>query len=457
MLFVLLANSHAQSSAKITDLPGANFTISFSQFADFITVNTSHGRRLFYWFVESQNDPANDPVVLWLNGGPGCSSLAGSFTELGPFYPLEGGKELAQNLYSWNTVANVIFLESPSGVGFSYSDTHSDYTTGDHQTTQDALQFLIKFFEIYKQFSGNDFWITGESYGGHYVPWLARAVLEHNSESPSNTINLQGFMVGNAWTDPFYDNKGAVTFWAQTGIISNATYNDIIMHCNFSDVGPFTQNILYGVSSLPGDDCSSAMSQASREMGIINLYDIYEEACLGLPPDIQHFGNSGISLARKSGIKSRSTQQDPCIDIFLTDYLRRDDVIEAIHATPSPNIWSECSGKVDYSRSDLLASVIPLYQQFFKENMIHILVYSGDVDGVVPHTGTEQWLASKALGLTINKPFAAWKASNGQVGGYRTVYNEMTYATVRGAGHMVPGTQPLYALDMFKAFLSGLL
>jgi serine carboxypeptidase-like clade 2 len=380
-------------------------------------------------------------------------SLALSLSLSLPVYPVDGGKALAQNQYSWNTVANVIFLESPSGVGFSYSDTHSDYTTGDHQTTQDTLQFLLKFFAIYDQFASNDFWITGESYGGHYVPWLARAVIQWNDQSPANSINLKGFMVGNAWTDPLYDNRGAVTFWAQTGIISNATFTDIITHCNFSDVGPFVTS-MRGRALLPGADCSSAISQASKEMGNINLYDIYVEMCLGQEEDGEHFGNGGLSAARKSRQHSVSSQ-DPCIDLYLTDYLRRGDVIEAIHASQSPNTWSECSGLMDYSRVDLLAPVIPLYQQFFEENKIRILVYSGDVDGVVPHTGTEEWLASKALGLTLDKPFEAWKASNGQVGGYRTVYKQMTYATVRGAGHMVPGTQPLYALDMFKAFLSG--
>lgn len=64
---------------------------------------------------------------------------------------------------------------------------------------------------------------------------------------------------------------------------------------------------------------------------------------------------------------------------------------------------------MDYSRADLLTPVIPLYQKFFQENKIRILVYSGDVDGVVPHTGTEEWLASKALQLTVDKPFQAWK------------------------------------------------
>ncbi|CAI8034736.1 Serine carboxypeptidase 24 [Geodia barretti] len=298
LLLLLVAASNAQqpSDAKITNLPGANFTIPFSQYADFITVNGSHGRRLFYWFVESQNDPANDPVLLWLNGGPGCSSLAGLFTELGPFYPVDG-ETLARNPYSWNTVANVIFLESPSGVGFSYSDTRSDYTTGDQQTTQDTLQFLLSFFAIYEQFANNEFWITGESYGGHYVPWLARAVLEWNSMSPANPINLKGFMVGNAWTDPLYDNRGAATFWAQTGIISNSTFSAILRTCNFSDVGPFVTTL--GKVAEPGDDCSAAVNQADEEMGDINLYDIYVEACIGTSRDRRHFGNGGVSLFRR--------------------------------------------------------------------------------------------------------------------------------------------------------------
>ncbi|VDK27408.1 unnamed protein product [Anisakis simplex] len=79
-------------------------------------------------FVESQNDPKNDPLVLWFNGGPGCSSLGGLIEELGPFYPNPDGKTLFENRFSWNKFANVIFLESPRDVGFSYrsSDAQPD-------------------------------------------------------------------------------------------------------------------------------------------------------------------------------------------------------------------------------------------------------------------------------------------------------------------------------------------
>ena len=79
-----------------------------------------------YWLVESTKDAKNDPVVFWTNGGPGCSGLLGFFTEQGPFKPQKDGK-LEMNDYMWNKVANMVFIESPCGVGFSYSDDKDDY------------------------------------------------------------------------------------------------------------------------------------------------------------------------------------------------------------------------------------------------------------------------------------------------------------------------------------------
>jgi hypothetical protein len=83
-------------------------------------------KHIFYAYFESENDPVTDPVVLWTNGGPGCSGLLGLFTEQGPFFPQEDGT-LSPNEFSWNKVANMLFVEQPAGVGFSYSDDTSDY------------------------------------------------------------------------------------------------------------------------------------------------------------------------------------------------------------------------------------------------------------------------------------------------------------------------------------------
>ena len=129
----------------ITDLPGLDATINFKQYSGYITVDETKNTRLFYWLVDSQSNATTDPLVLWLNGGPGCSSLGGFFGELGPFYS-KPNKKLGINEQSWNKVANMLFLEAPAGVGFSKTD--SPITYNDEVTATYSMKFLVKFFQM---------------------------------------------------------------------------------------------------------------------------------------------------------------------------------------------------------------------------------------------------------------------------------------------------------------------
>ncbi|KAJ8625102.1 hypothetical protein MRB53_033632 [Persea americana] len=139
--------------------------------------------------------------------GPGCSSLGyGAMEELGPFRVKSDGKTLYSNDYAWNNVANVLFLESPAGVGFSYSNTTSDYdSSGDKRSARDACTFLINRLQRFSQYKTRDFYITGESYGGHYVPQLAYTILYHNKKNAKQTvINLKGIAI--LYFDPCTDD-----------------------------------------------------------------------------------------------------------------------------------------------------------------------------------------------------------------------------------------------------------
>jgi serine carboxypeptidase-like clade 2 len=139
-------------------------------FSGYVTVDQSAGRALFYFFVPIvSGDPATAPLLLWLNGGPGCSSIGGGLmTELGPWYPTSAtAPTLTPNPYTWAKVANVLFLESPACVGFSYSNTSSDcLTAGDARSAADIYTFLQGFLVKYPQFAKSPFYISGESYGG---------------------------------------------------------------------------------------------------------------------------------------------------------------------------------------------------------------------------------------------------------------------------------------------------
>ena len=130
---------------------------------------------------------------------------------MGPFFPNpDGSLSLVPNVWTWTRNANVIFIEQPAGVGFSFSDTAADYTVGDERAAADVYEFLKLFVARYPQYSSRDLYLSGESYGGHYVPSEAAAVVRGNAAGGVPQLNLKGFMVGNAWTVAELDNTGCV-------------------------------------------------------------------------------------------------------------------------------------------------------------------------------------------------------------------------------------------------------
>jgi len=163
----------------VTSLPGLNFyyASSFAQFSGYLSVDDENHRFIHYWYVESSRDPENDPVILWTNGGPGCSGLLGFGTEFGPFY-FQGDGTLALNPHTWNSIANIVYMEQPVGVGFSYSNNPDvDYITGDDRAKMDNFKVIQEFFKRFPERKSNDFYIASESYGGHYIPQCKNMLL----------------------------------------------------------------------------------------------------------------------------------------------------------------------------------------------------------------------------------------------------------------------------------------
>ncbi|KAF8369465.1 hypothetical protein HHK36_032517 [Tetracentron sinense] len=186
-----------KAADKIESLPGQPNGALFDQYSGYVTVDPNAGRALFYYFTESPQNSSTKPLVLWLNGGPGCSSFGnGAMMELGPYRVHSDGETLQQNEYAWNNAANILFLESPAGVGFSYSNTTSDYNlSGDKRTAEDSYTFLVNWLERFPEYKTRDFFLTGESYAGHYVPQLAQLILQNNKNTNQTVINLKGIAV----------------------------------------------------------------------------------------------------------------------------------------------------------------------------------------------------------------------------------------------------------------------
>eukprot|EP00245_Coleochaete_scutata_P013321 TRINITY_DN5385_c0_g4_i1.p1 TRINITY_DN5385_c0_g4~~TRINITY_DN5385_c0_g4_i1.p1 ORF type:complete len:456 (-),score=57.11 TRINITY_DN5385_c0_g4_i1:283-1629(-) len=432
-------------------------------YAGYMTVDDAAGRALFYIFIHAEDNYETKPLTLWLNGGPGCSSVGGGFmSELGPYFPDKiNGSTLVPNPLSWNRESNMIFLESPAGVGFSYSNHTKDYfTANDDNTADDNWEFLVQFFEMYPSFRAHDFYLAGESYAGHYIPQLAWKIHERNRWLAEKTqserhrhysINLKGFMIGNPWTDPDSDNRGMLFDWWSHGIISDATHSGIHRHCPTRKADTFVaRNIT--------KKCAAELAKLPIEMGNINIYNLGADVCVA-PAGAAEMNRFSKEMLSQRLFPHSGLGYDPCIDNHVQFYLNQPEVIEALHAR-YPNYtalnvtsgWADCSSVLQYDFGSDISSVLSLYHKLLRTHL-RILIYSGDTDANVPFTGTKRWLAK--LRMNVVRPFYPWYTSAAQVGGWCVVYKKLTFATVRGAGHLVPYFKPGPALELFTHFLQN--
>ncbi|XP_061996677.1 serine carboxypeptidase-like 27 isoform X1 [Rosa rugosa] len=421
---------------RITQLPGQPANVGFRQYSGYVTANEQAGRALFYWLVESpaHREPESRPLVLWLAGGPGCSSVGhGSAQEIGPFHIRPDGETLYMNPYAWNNLANLLFLESPAGVGFSYTNTSSDlYTAGDQRTAEDAYTFLVNWFERFPQYKHRDFYIAGESYAGHYVPQLSQLVYERNKGIQNPDINFKGFMVGNAVTDDYHDLVGTWEHWWTHGLISDSTYRELRVKC-------------YNVSAKhPSLACSEALDVAASEQGNIDPFSIYTRPC-----------NSTAALKRnlRGHYPWMSRAYDPCTFLYSAKYFNHPEVQKALHAnvTGVSYPWTTCSDVIYGNWSDSPLSVLPIYRELIAAGL-KIWVYSGDTDSVVPVTATRYSIDALKLPTITN--WFPWY-DTGKVGGWSQIYKGLTLVTITGAGHQVPLLRPREAFIVFRSFLEN--
>jgi carboxypeptidase C (cathepsin A) len=159
------------------------------------------------------------PIFLWLQGGPGSSSMFGAFTEIGPI-SIKNGKPTL-NDWSWNLLGHLLFLDSPLNVGFSYSDTDrrgAKQVSSTDEATNHIINFLYNFYRKWPQLKANPLYLTGESFAGHYLPNLAKKIAYNNT---ALGFNLQGVAIGDGWTDPLNQVNYYDSYLWSVGVIGN--------------------------------------------------------------------------------------------------------------------------------------------------------------------------------------------------------------------------------------------
>ncbi|PIN01835.1 Serine carboxypeptidases (lysosomal cathepsin A) [Handroanthus impetiginosus] len=464
----------APELSLVRSLPGFEGTFPSKHYSGYVTLEGIPPKNLFYYFAVSEKDPVRDPVVLWLNGGPGCSSFDGFVYEHGPFN-FEAAKEegglpvLHLNPYSWSKVASIIYLDSPVGVGFSYSVNTSNYVNGDLQTAAETHLFLLKWFEQFPEFTANPFYIAGESYAGIYVPTLASDIVKGIKAGIKPIINFKGYMVGNGVCDPEFDGSALVPFAHGMGLISDNMFKEAEVLCK----GNYHKFISI--------DCQQILYKIFMVLDELNIYDILEpcfhsreadDVANGnttlLPQSFKQLGSTGRPLAVRKRMFGRAWPfrapvEDgiipswpqlmrkvivPCMDdVQATIWLNNDAVREAIHANPESGNWSLCVSLLYIHDAGSMIS----YHKNLTSSGYRVLIYSGDHDMCVPFTGTQAW--TQSLGYEVVDEWRPWK-SNGQIAGFIQEYsNDFTFLTVKGAGHTVPEYKPRESLDFFSRWL----
>lgn len=394
--------------------------LGFKSHAGFFTINEQFNSNLYFWYFEPFSKKTSAPVVLWLQGGPGGSSLFGLFIELGPLFVTKKGFSVRK--YHWALDYHLIFIDNPVGTGFSFTDNDNGYCTDEDCVGNGLHEAMSQFFQLFPHLKSNEFYITGESYAGKYIPALGMKIHEGNMGA-GQKINLQGMAIGNGYCDPehmmdygdylyqhgFIDTKQRKVFMKYQKEIVNAIKNE-----NYVFAGSLLATLF--------DGDNNNFSYFKNFTGLDNVYNYYDDS-------------DGID------------------EEVFTKLLNNEKVRRSVHVG---NLPFHDSGKVVYHlTNDILKSVAPWVSKLLSH--YRILVYNGQLDIIVAYPLTERFLNhlnfSSAHEYRIAKR-KIWKV-DGEIAGYYKVAGNLTDAMVRDAGHMVPKDQPKWGLQLIRLFIAN--
>ncbi|KAF2672778.1 carboxypeptidase B-like-like protein [Microthyrium microscopicum] len=446
-LFLLLSTVSAQAADKkcaadyfVHSLPGAPEPL-LKMHAGHVEITPEHHGNMFFWLFHNRHVADKQRLVIWLNGGPGCSSEDGALMEIGPYRVREGGK-LAYNNGSWDEFANLLFVDNPVGTGFSYVDTDS-YLTELEDMAKQFVAFLEKWFELFPDFSHDDIYFAGESYAGQHIPHIAEAILDRNKQS-AKPWNLKGLLIGNGWISGPDQYPAYLQFAYEKGLLKAGTQESRVIEAK--------QNACTQVLSDGGKDrvdvpeCEAILSeilfQTSTGDGnsrmCYNMYDVrlkdkHPSCGMSWPPDLEQ----------------------------VTPYLRRPDVTAALHIDNAKQRagWTECNGAVGGAfRARASTPAVKLLPDILKE--IPIILFSGDQDLICNHLGTEElihnleWNNGKGFEISPGTwaPRRAWTVASESAGFYQEARN-LTYVLFYNSSHMVPFDHPRRTRAMLDRFM----
>nr|CAD7461718.1 unnamed protein product [Timema tahoe] len=413
ILTPLIEAGDIQQARNASRVGSLDQTLDLESYSGFFTVDKKYDSNMFFWYFPAEDGNASAPVILWLQGGPGSSSLFGLFTENGPYiYSLDN--QLERRQYSWSNKHHLIYIDNPVGTGFSFTNSSEGYSRNEISVGNNLYEALVQFFTIFSELQGNEFFIAGESYGGKYVPAASYAILKRNPNKEIK-INLKGIAIGNGLCDPAH----------------MMLYGDHLYQMGLIDVN--AREHFYQVEHLIRQRISEQDWESAMELRL-NLLDDY----LYNLTDYKYLYNF---------LYTRNPRRFGDYDI----YLQQEETRKAIHVGDSE--YHDSDLVAIYLSDDVMQSISPWLVELLAN--YRVLIYSGQLDLRISYTLTLGYL--QALEWDGAQEYRTadryqWHVGTDLAGFVKTAAN-LTEVLVRNSGHMVPTDQPEWAYTLISKFV----
>lgn len=378
------------------------------------------------------DDDVGVPILLWLQGGPGCSGMIGNFYELGP-WRVDEDQCLRRNPAPWNRIFGLLFLDNPVGAGFSIAPSVDDIPSDQDHIARDVYSALEGFYSQFPALRNRPFYVTGESYAGKYVPSVATYILRKQEEqriscisqlSSSPLLRLDGVAIGNGLTHPI----------AQV---------------------PLNAPTAYFMGLIDEHQSATADMLAAKTVALIeeeNWADAHD-ARTELLDYIQNVTGLATLLDVRRTVDYYTTENG--VD-YLTAFMNKEEVQRSLLNAESLK-WEPCSSIVGKRMgSDVPKSTMHMVEVLLNQS-IPVLLYQGQFDLQDGVASSEAWI--RLLQWEGIKSFYAsdrkvWKENN-VVAGYVRSYSSLTHVVISNAGHLVPADQEYHSQRMIEGWVSG--
>jgi len=402
---------------------------SYPSYSGFFTVNEQYNSNQFFWFFPAQSGDKDAPVLMWLQGGPGSSSMFGLFEEMGPFsVSAENFPELVEREITWVKDYSIFFVDNPVGAGFSFTEDISGFVTNQEEVGANLYSVVTQFFQLFPDLADNDFYVTGESYAGKYVPSCAYTIHQRNQDPNNQFVNLVGISVGDGMMDPITQTQGYATLLYELGMMDEQeVVNGRLYENNVEKyilLEEYETAFTYFDQYL-NDDFYPWPSYYMNVTGLTNYYNFLTPT---YPPNPYQ------------------------------EYLILNETRSAIHV--GNYAYQDYNATVEkFLIDDWMRSVRPQVEVLLDN--YKVLIYNGQNDIILAgplcenFLRTAQWSGQDAY-LSADKIVWKIESTDTQVAGYAREVGDFRQVIVRNAGHLLPLDQPERAYDMITRFVNGI-